>query len=505
MTVNMKQAVGRQTISHFLYTFMKDYDTEKAADRTMKSKYVPYNLKTQLVSAMSRCDADDRSRIERVARLGMFIDNSCNELVYYNTVMTVVTRWTLSMYVDSDEVKRVFEVIMADVGCVCDSDIQFIMEKYHYLEERDAQFGSSFSACETGLAGLLKAKKYSPDTSLIRYYGQSLWLKILKALLRNSVKAFHTDSFGSVFTGLVVGEQDGRDEGVSPHENGLDDESKALYKEFHDKRKEWFKTMAKVNSEKLEDLDSRTPCSDLRKPPEPSPDVSYTAFDVQFDDDDDDGGEEDSDVSVAETVLEAPQMSSPPPPPELDSSDSERCSSLAVARSPVKELVNVGATYVATRVIREKQMHILSDDLRDVVVREKTSRALSSHVNCVQREGRDGVFSAVERVNNDFQRLRIKNNNTHTGHKRKIFNRRRGQAALPYFKLPALPLPPPPPPTQLSNYCNNEIQINEIPDSPTASTRDGDDDRSVCTKTSWFTEEEQPPFSVFDSNAEFPL
>src|SRR5436190_11915460 len=120
MTINMKRAAQRQTINHFIYTFMKDYDTEKAADRTMKSKYVPQNIKTQLVSAMSRCDIGDRSQIERVAQLGMYIDSSCNELVYYNTLSTSIIRWSLSLYIDSAEIKRVFQVVMEDVGRICD-------------------------------------------------------------------------------------------------------------------------------------------------------------------------------------------------------------------------------------------------------------------------------------------------------------------------------------------------------------------------------------------------
>lgn len=385
MTVNMKQAVGRQTINHFLHTFMKDYDTEKAADRTMKSKYVPRNIKTQLVSAMSRCDSGDRSAIERVARLGMFIDSSCNELVYYNTVVTAVTRWTLSLYVEPANVKRVFEIIMDDVGRICEDDIQFIIEKYQYLEERD---GSGTGA--NGLAGLLKAKKCRPDTPLIRYYGQSLWFKILRALLRNSVKMFNTDSFGSMFAGLVG--QDGQNGGGDGDSdvNGLDEESKAMYDEFRVNRQEWLKSMAKINSEKLQNATAESYTGDRRaarngRPPRPPPDVSLTAFNVRFDEDED--SEDDSssdDVSDAETVLEVPTRARYHWPDsnchgsnETAVAERRRKGDSTVAFENRRLDLGPGTTYVA-KVTQEKELRILSDDLRDVLVREKTSKALST-------------------------------------------------------------------------------------------------------------------------------
>lgn len=407
----MKHTMRRQTIKHFIHTFMKDYDTEKAADRTMKSKYVPDNLKTQLVSAMSQCDATDRRRIERVARLGMFIDSSCNELVYYNTITTAVMRWTFSLYIDSAEIKRVFEMVMEDAGRICDDDIQFIMEKYRYLEETNALADRDSHDCS--LMGFLKPRKHSPDTSLIRYYGQSLWLKVLTAVLRNSINMFDTNTFSSVFTGLVNDDETlDEDADGGGHHNGLDKDSRALYKEFRENRTEWLRSIAKSNEEKVEgavradyytdDTNSSGGEEDdnylkndrLRSrsrkilPPRPPPEVSITPFDVQFDDEDDDGvdgiesvsGEtcSDSDHSDADTVLEAPYTY------KKENQDDNERKTLQTYSTSSPNLLYEGfvkpgknTTLVAT-VTQQKKLHILDDQLKDILMEERTSKALSA-------------------------------------------------------------------------------------------------------------------------------
>lgn len=417
----MKRTVRRQTVNHFIHTFMRDYDTEKAADRTMKSRYVPHNLKTQLVAAMSQCDDTDRPRIERVARLGMYIDSSCNELVYYNTITTAVMRWTVSLYVDSSDVKRIFEIVMDDAGRICDDDIHFIMEKYRYLEESDGL--AERESGEGSILGFLKAKKHSPDTSLIRYYGNCLWLKILRAILRNSFNIFNSNSFSSVFTGLIDsdGDANATETTESSHDtpnNGLDEEARALYKEFRENRTEWLKAITRSNQEKIErsvaadyyddttssenDNDGnrkKTPTGSTRhrekrrRPPVPPPNISLTAFDVPFDDNDEDDGyieigddNEYSDESEPETVLRAPYTykkrcdrfhANEPQPDVTDAIVTER---------PVSKYEKgsggFGAnTTVVAKITREKKLHILDDELKGILMEERISKALSTQTN----------------------------------------------------------------------------------------------------------------------------
>lgn len=401
----MKHTVRRQTIKHFIHTFMKDYDTEKAADKTMKSKYVPTNLKTQLVAAMSQCDPSDNRRIERVARLGMFIDTSCNELIYYNTITTAIMRWTVSLYIDSTEIKHIFEVIMEDVGRICDEDVQFIMEKYRYLEETDALTAGESNECS--LMSFLRPRKHSPDMSLIRYYGHSLWLKVLRAVLRNSINMFDSNSFSSVFTGLLnSGSDDNLNNGGDNDEvaAGLSSESRALYKEFRENRTQWLKAVARSNRKKIENAATNGYYSNsgsdeedhnnyiLRpNPPRPPPDVTLTAFDVRFDDNYEDGDDESDNScrSDLETVLEAPYTY------KRKSEDQKRGQDLgkksinnalgwhdgtnqqtALCQNGVEPVRN---NSVVATVTQEKKLHILDSELNDLVLEEKRSKSLSSN------------------------------------------------------------------------------------------------------------------------------
>jgi hypothetical protein len=425
----MKRAVRRQTINHFIYTFMKDYDTEKAADRTMKSKYVPNNLKTQLVAAMSKCDATDHFQIERVARLGMFIDSSCNELVYYNTITTAVMRWTISLYVDSADIKRIFEMVMEDAGRICDEDIHFIMEKYRYLEE-SAGGTVGKESVEGGVLGFLKARKHSPDTSLIWYYGNSLWLKILRAALRNSMNIFNSNSFSSVFTGIIDMESEGNEESVNGEEgccsknvpdNSLDKETQDLYKEFRGYRTEWLKSVTRSNREKIEnsvtadyddddtassenDYDSRNSKKKIVRPvktnesrsrlPRPPPNISTTAFDVPFNDYDDRDDEiilpvvkeyssNDSDSSEAETVLRAPTYT-----------NHKRChqnrpgEELEIYNRNEAVVPETHAdTFVISKITQEKKLHIMDKNLKNIIMEAKTSKELSAQTGDINMTG----------------------------------------------------------------------------------------------------------------------
>lgn len=413
MTINMKRAVRRQTVNHFIYTFMKDYDTEKAADRTMKSKYVPHNLKTQLITAMSQCNATDHSRIERVARLGMFIDSSCNELVYYNTITTAVMRWTISFYVDSADIKRIFEIVMEDAGRICDDDIHFIMEKYRYLEESGGIAGRESG--EGSIIGFLKARKHSPDTSLIWYYGNCLWLKIMRAALRNSMNMFNSNSFSSIFANFIdpeaevnVGGVNGDAENSKNKSNGLDKEAQALYKEFQENRTEWLKAITRSNKEKIENsvtYEDTTSSENEQgsnrnkifvrptknresrsKPPRPPPNVSVTAFDVPFDDYDDWDGQidivkgkeyssNDSDGSEAETVLRVPYTY------DKKFTQNQVKEPYSYGQSEVNVHQPGANTMVLARITQEKKLHILDNNLKNILMEEKTSKALSTQTD----------------------------------------------------------------------------------------------------------------------------
>lgn len=397
MTVNMKRTLRRQTVNHFIHTFMKDYDTEKAADCTMKSKYVPRNLKMRLVAAMSQCDAADRVKIERVARLGMFIDNSCNELVYYNAITTAVVRWTVSLYVDSAEVKRLFEIVMEDVGRICDDDIHFIMEKYRYLEQTD---GTAESEAGGGsLFGLLGARKHSPDMSLIRYYGNCLWLRVLRAVLHNSGKLFNFDSLFTSFVDPVEGTSG------TASDSGLDKEASKLYDEFREHRTDWLKALTKNGREKIEKSDlfykdtgssddgsggdgRRATARSRSRPPRPPPDVLVTPFDDSTDRDSSAdftsemhcSSNDESDNSEAETVLRSPYA--------YDIKRHRPTAATVVSRTGVG--VGDTNTTVLARITREKKIHILDDKLKSVLVEETTSKAMST-----QRGSRNTGSSAT--------------------------------------------------------------------------------------------------------------
>jgi len=409
MTINMEQAARRQTIDHFIHAFMKDCDTEKAADRTMKSKYVPQNIKTQLVLAMSQCEADDRPRIERVAHFGMFIDSCCNELVFFNKLSTAVMRWTISLYIDSGEIKRIFHVIMEDVGRICDEDIQFIMEKYRYLE--DSGMLKERVCSDNSLLGLLKPKKYSPDTSMMRYYGKSLWEKILRAALRNSVTIFNADTFSSVFSGYGDGDtvrEDGDSNSDGNTADGLDRESVLLYDEFRKGRTQWLKAMAAASQDRLEKAaTTEDHCGDSNgssdddengrrfQPRRQPPKVSTTAFDVQFDENAD--ASDNSDDSDTETVLKAPCWYRKKDNQAEVHADNVENSVVQLYNGELdifqqhdddKALNNnhtavrpsEGTTCVAT-VTQEKTLHIVNNELKDILLEEKMSREMSTKTN----------------------------------------------------------------------------------------------------------------------------
>ena len=284
---------------------------------------------------------------------------------------------------------------------------------------------------------------------MIRYYGHSLWVKLLRAVLRNSANIFNANSFASVFSGLVNEEgaaNSGESEANDNVTDGMDVESVSLYKEFRENRTQWLKTMAKASQDKLErmatvdnfddpissgderndtdDIQSDTGKSDGRQesrrnripPPKPPPDVSITAFDVRFDDEE---VEENSDVSDAETVLEAPHWyddgrrkrnngtvfktdtakSLGMDKPDIDKANDSNMRShdddldrftLHEGNNVVHQLKgsepSTNTTVVAT-VTEEKRLHVLSNDLKDVFMEEQMYKTLCTQTNEPKRGG----------------------------------------------------------------------------------------------------------------------
>lgn len=129
--------------------------------------------------------------------MGLFIDTSCNEIVYYHTITSSVLQWTLSLYICDVHIKNVIKTILDDMGRIRDEDIQFILEKYRYNEEQ-RMAGRSIDDSTSGIDKLLtflKPKKFDPETSYFSYYTHSVMLKLARSLLRNSAFFLNGDAF----------------------------------------------------------------------------------------------------------------------------------------------------------------------------------------------------------------------------------------------------------------------------------------------------------------------
>lgn len=197
--VETESAVRHQTLSHFIHTFIKNYDRESAADRTMRSRYVPTNIKTQLLAAVRECESqtNDSVKISSIADMGLYIDASCNEIVYYHSITSSVLQWTLSLYVHDAHIKNIIKTVLDDMGRIGDEDIQFILEKYKYNEElKMAGTPMSVSGVDS-LLSFLRPKKFQPTVSYYSYYTQSMMLKLARSMLQNSAMFLNNDVFNA--------------------------------------------------------------------------------------------------------------------------------------------------------------------------------------------------------------------------------------------------------------------------------------------------------------------
>lgn len=199
MVVETESAFRHQTISHFIHLFIRNYDRESAADRTMRSEYVPKNIKIQLLAAIRDCGsgATDSDKLSSIANMGLFIHVSCNEIVYYHSITSSVLQWTMSLYVKDVRIKNIVKTVLEDMGRIRDDDIQFILEKYKHMEE-ERMAGRCVDDGATGISrllGFLKPKKFQPTTSYFSYYSQSMMLKLAKSILHNSAMFLNADIF----------------------------------------------------------------------------------------------------------------------------------------------------------------------------------------------------------------------------------------------------------------------------------------------------------------------
>ncbi|KAG8270303.1 hypothetical protein J6590_088228 [Homalodisca vitripennis] len=319
MVVETESALRHQTLSHFVHTFIANYGRESAADRAMRSRYVPRNIKTQLLAAIRDCrnDAtgDDSMRISSIADLGLFVDTSCSEIVYYHAITSSVLQWTLSLYVRDDHIKNIVKTVLDDMGHIDDEDIQFILEKYRYNEEQKLAGNAS---SETGVGRVMsffKPKKFQPTVSYFSYYTQSAMLKLARSLLQNSAVFLNGDAFN-------IGPA-----APSAHDD-WDNESAHLYNDYKRYRKKLDTLSEKESLERVRSVLKRGTTDvrggAMREPPE----EIVTAYDrgMSYDtsssrsDGDDSDSEETENCFCGEVredvVVSIPSDESPPRTPE---------------------------------------------------------------------------------------------------------------------------------------------------------------------------------------------
>lgn len=268
MVVDTESAVRHQTLNHFIHTFIRDYDREMATERTMRSRYVPKNIKSQLLAAVRECGNGREAsvRICSIADMGLFIDTSCNEIVYYHSITSSVLQWTLSLYVREPHVKNIIKTVLEDMGRIGDEDIQFMLAKYRFNEEQKSVGNWSDETGADRMLSFLKPKKIQPSVSYFSYYAQSMMLKLARSLLRNSVMFLNSDVFN---IGSTVADRFGRSGG---DERRTDTESARLYEDYRNHAKNM---AAKGECESLEKmrrvLRERTANDEgimMREPPE---------------------------------------------------------------------------------------------------------------------------------------------------------------------------------------------------------------------------------------------
>lgn len=163
----------------------------------MRSQYVPRNIKQQLLAAIRECErdcGDDVIKISSIADMGLFIDASCNEIVYYHSITSSLLQWTLSLYVHDVHVKNVIKTVLDDMGRIGDEDIQFILEKYRYNEERRLAGDPLDRTGVDRMLSFLKPQKFKPDVSYFSYYTHTVMLKLARSVIQNSAAFLNSRS-----------------------------------------------------------------------------------------------------------------------------------------------------------------------------------------------------------------------------------------------------------------------------------------------------------------------
>lgn len=262
MPVNLNRLRKRQKLKHFIYTFMNSYNTETAADKTMRSQYVPRNLKLKLMEELNDCK-EDRSRIEDISDMGLYIHAACNEIVYYHSITGFLIKWILSAYVASSEIKNICQRLIVDVGKITDEDIRFILSKYRYDRELKAEGRQPRESIDS-LMSMFRDKKHSPEKSILQYYGSSMWFRIIRVTLRNSINIFN-GTYGSVFDnssrsdngGTAAGDEN-RDNvaggGLSSDDTPLPADTSDLYRDFMDRKAVFLRMSEETNCARLRDI-----------------------------------------------------------------------------------------------------------------------------------------------------------------------------------------------------------------------------------------------------------
>lgn len=256
MPVNINKLKSRQKIKHFVYTFMNSYGTETAADKTMRSEFVPKNLKLKLMEELNKSD-NDRNRIEDISDMGLYIHSSCSELGYYHSITSSAIKWAIAMYVDSNEIKRIFDVIIADVGKITDSDIKFILSKYKYDQELKA---SGFEPTESvdSIMSIFREKEYDPTKTMLNYYGSSIWFRIMRVTMKNSINMFN-GTYGNLFETREDNNSNDMENSTGDNNNGSTTNKDAdLYREFINKKDSFLRMSEENNRHKLNKIISET-------------------------------------------------------------------------------------------------------------------------------------------------------------------------------------------------------------------------------------------------------
>lgn len=206
--IYLNKAKNKQNRQHFVDSFIRKCNTNQNADVTMQSKHVPQYIKRQLLTEFkmlitarknsnSNREINLNRRISRLADLGVYIDNSCNEIVCYNSILNSIVKWICNLYMDTTSQPMILvSIVLNDATTISHDDIQFILSKYNYLEEtsgnRDREL-SKDSGMFNGFMSFLKQPQCQPDKPILQYYRQTIWFKLLMSCIRNATLLFNPD------------------------------------------------------------------------------------------------------------------------------------------------------------------------------------------------------------------------------------------------------------------------------------------------------------------------